>query len=65
MLLWEVLLLSGDRASLCRGGHDGGLGDPVAARRVAPAEAPAPLGQDVPGGQAGQVGEHGTVVLQT
>lgn len=56
MLLREVLLLSGERTGMRRGRDHGGLFDPVAARRLAAAETPTPLGTHVQRGQAGKVG---------
>lgn len=56
MLLWKVLLLSGERASVCRGRDDGGIVNPVAARCLAVAETPAPLGTHIQRGETSQVG---------
>lgn len=55
MLLREVLLLSGERTGVRRGRDHGGLFDPVAAGRLAAAEAPTPLGTHLQGGETGQV----------
>lgn len=56
MFLWKVLLLSGERASLCRGRDNGGIVNPLAARRLAAAETPTPLGTHIQRGETGQVG---------
>lgn len=55
MLLWKVLLLSGKRTSVCRGRDNGGVFNPLAARRLASAETPTPLGTHVQRGETGQV----------
>lgn len=56
MLLWKVLLLSGERASMCRGRNDGGFVNSVAARRLAVTETQAPLGTHIQRGEACKVG---------
>ena len=50
-----MLLLPGERAGLCRRGDDGGIFNPLAARRLATAETQTPLGTHLQRGQAGQV----------
>lgn len=50
-----MLLLPRERASLCRGGADGGIFDPLASGRLATAETQTPLGTHIQRGQAGQV----------
>lgn len=56
MFLWEVLLLSGERASMCRGGNHGRVINPLAARCLATAETQTPLGTHIQRGETGKVG---------
>ena len=56
MLLRKVLLLSGERACLCGGRDNGGIINPLAARRLAVAKAQTPLGTHIQRGETGQVG---------
>ncbi len=56
MFLWEVLLLPGERASVCGRRDNGGVVNPLAARRLAVAETQTPLGTHIQRGETGQVG---------
>lgn len=56
MFLWKVLLLSGERASLCGGRDHGGIVNPLAARRLAVTETQTPVGTHVQRRETGQVG---------
>lgn len=56
MFLWKVLLLSGERASVCRGRDNGGIFNPLATRRLATAETQTPLGTHIQRGETGKVG---------
>lgn len=56
MLLWKMLLLSGERASVCGGRDNGGIINPLAAKRLAVAKAQTPLGTHIQRGETGQVG---------
>lgn len=55
LFLREVLLLPRNRASMCRRRHDGRICHTLASRCMASAEAPTPLGQNLPRRQTGQV----------
>lgn len=56
MFLWKVLLLSGERTSVCRGRDNGGINNPLAAGRLAIAETQTPLGTHIQRRETGQVG---------